>query len=94
MVLGLIAQEVEEIEPKLVFTNENTEEKIKGVHYDMVGPLLVEAVKELEQKTSFIEYTPTSVSDEFGVKGQRTYDDNFMYIKTGSGWKKLPLMDI
>jgi hypothetical protein len=94
MVLGFIAQEVEEVEPKLVFTNENTEEKIKGVHYDMVGPLLVEAVKELDQKTSFIEYTPTSVNDEFGVKGQRTYDDNFMYIKTGIGWKKLPLMDI
>jgi hypothetical protein len=77
-----------------MFTNETTEDKIKGVHYDMVGPLLVEAVKELDQKTSFIEYTPTSVNDEFGVKGQRTYDDNFMYIKTGSGWKKLPLMDI
>ena len=77
-----------------VFTNENTEDKIEGVHYEMFTPLLVEAVKELEQKTNFIEYTPTSVSDEFGVKGQRTYDDNFMYIKTGSGWKKLPLMDI
>jgi hypothetical protein len=94
MVLGFIAQEVEEVEPKLVFTNENNEDKIKGVHYEMFSPLLVEAVKELEQKTSFVEYTPTSVNDEFGVKGQRTYDDNFMYIKTGSGWKKLPLMDI
>jgi hypothetical protein len=92
--LGFIAQEVEQVNPDLMFTNETTEDKIKGVHYDMVGPLLVEAVKELDQKTSFIEYTPTSVNDEFGVKGQRTYDDNFMYIKTGSGWKKLPLMDI
>jgi hypothetical protein len=94
MNIGFIAQEVEEVEPKLVFTNENNEDKIKGVHYEMFSPLLVEAVKELEQKTSFIEYTPTSVNDEYGVKGQRTYDDNFMYIKTGSGWKKLPLMDI
>jgi hypothetical protein len=92
--IGFIAQEVESVEPKLVFTNNNTEEKIKGVHYEMFTPLLVEAIKELDQKTSFIEYTPTSVNDEFGVKGQRTYDDNFMYIKTGSGWKKLPLMDI
>jgi len=94
MTLGFIAQELEQAEPKLVYTNENTEEKTKGVRYDLIGPLLVEAVKELDQKTSFIEYTPSSVNDEFGVKGQRTYDDNFMYIKTGSGWKKLPLMDI
>jgi hypothetical protein len=94
MVLGFIAQEVEQVEPKLVFTNENTEDKIKGVHYDMVGPLLVEAIKELNEKTKLKEYTPTSISDPYGEKGDQVFDDNFMYIKTGGGWKKLPLMDI
>jgi hypothetical protein len=94
MVLGFIAQEVEQVEPKLVFTNENTEDKIKGVHYDMVGPLLVEAVKELNEKTKLKEYTPTSISDPYGEKGDQVFDDNFMYIKTGAGWKKFPLMDI
>ena len=94
MVLGFIAQEVEQVEPKLVFTNENTEDKIKGIHYDMVGPLLVEAVKELNEKTKLKEYTPTSISDPYGEKGDQVFDDNFMYIKTGAGWKKFPLMDI
>ena len=94
MVLGFIAQEVEKVEPKLVFTNENTEDKIKGIHYDMVGPLLVEAVKELNEKTKLKEYTPTSISDPYGEKGDQVFDDNFMYIKTGAGWKKFPLMDI
>ena len=94
MVLGFIAQEVEQVEPKLVFTNENTEDKIKGIHYDMVGPLLVEAVKELNEKTKLKEYTPTSISDPYGEKGDQVFDDNFMYIKTGAGWKKFPLTDI
>jgi hypothetical protein len=92
--LGFIAQEVESVEPNLVFTNDNTEDKIKGVHYDMFAPLLVEAVKELNEKTKLKEYTPTSISDPYGEKGDQVFDDNFMYIKTGAGWKKFPLMDI
>jgi hypothetical protein len=94
MMLGFIAQEVEEVEPKLVFTNENTEDKIKGVHYENVTALLVEAVKELNEKTKLKEYTPTSISDPYGEKGDQVFDDDFMYIKTGAGWKKFPLMDI
>lgn len=94
MTLGFIAQELEQVEPKLVYTNENTEEKIKGVRYDIIGALLVEAVKELNEKTKLKEYTPTSISDPYGEKGDQVFDDNFMYIKTGAGWKKFPLMDM
>jgi hypothetical protein len=94
MTLGFIAQELEQAEPKLVYTNENTEEKTKGVRYDLIGPLLVEAFKELNEKTKLKEYTPTSISDPYGEKGDQVFDDNFMYIKTGAGWKKFPLMDI
>ena len=43
--LGFIAQEVESIEPKLVFTNKH--DGYKGIHTDGMIPLLVEAVKEL-----------------------------------------------
>lgn len=43
--LGFIAQEVEFIEPKLVFTN--NVDGYKGLHIDGIIPLLVEAVKEL-----------------------------------------------
>jgi hypothetical protein len=45
--IGFIAQEVGEVVPELVFTNENTPEKFMGVHYDNVTSLLVEAIKEL-----------------------------------------------
>ena len=42
--LGFIAQNVESAAPELVFEREG----VKGVHYDMVPALLVEAVKELK----------------------------------------------
>lgn len=45
--LGFIAQQIEEIEPLLVFTNHNSEELYKGIHIDGIIPMLVEAVKEL-----------------------------------------------
>ncbi len=43
--LGFIAQEVDLIEPNLVFTNKV--DGYKGIHIDGIIPLLVEAVKEL-----------------------------------------------
>lgn len=45
--IGFIAQDVQKIVPELVFSNENTQEKFLGVHYDNITSLLVEAVKEL-----------------------------------------------
>jgi len=80
--------------PELTFEVPNPEEDYKGVHYESVSALLVEAVKELNEKTKLKEYTPTSISDPYGEKGDQVFDDNFMYIKTGAGWKKFPLMDI
>jgi len=43
--IGFIAQQVEEVEPLLVFTNKV--DGYKGIHIDGVIPMLVEAVKEL-----------------------------------------------
>ena len=43
--IGFIAQEVEQVDPLLVFTNKN--DGYMGLHIDSVIPLLVEAVKEL-----------------------------------------------
>lgn len=45
--LGFVAQEVESIEPKLVFTNKH--DGYKGIHTDGIIPLLVEAIKELSK---------------------------------------------
>ncbi len=44
--LGLLAQEVEAVVPELVFTDQ---EGMKGVYYQSLTPLLIEAVKELRQ---------------------------------------------
>lgn len=92
--IGFIAQEVEQVVPELTFEVPNPNEDYKGVHYENVSALLVEAVKELNEKTKLKEYTPTSISDPYGEKGDQVFDDNFMYIKTGAGWKKFPLMDV
>jgi hypothetical protein len=47
--IGFIAQEVEKVIPELVFTNENTEDKIKGIHMDNITSVLVESIKEQQQ---------------------------------------------
>ena len=45
--VGFIAQEVKNVVPELAFTNERTEDKLMGVHYQDITALLVEAIKEL-----------------------------------------------
>jgi len=45
--IGFIAQDVNEVVPELVFTNQNSADKFMGIHYDNVTSLLVEAIKEL-----------------------------------------------
>jgi hypothetical protein len=47
--IGFIAQEVEKVIPELVFTNNNTEDKIKGIHLDNITAVLVEAIKEQQK---------------------------------------------
>ena len=156
--LGFIAQQVETVEPKLVFTNKV--DGYKGLHVDGIIPLLVEAVKELssgittsnnthlETQTILAEdnnvelnfngtqqtaiggglsilhakgqnqsadlitdnngdfvtnndfkpnaltipfYTPNSSNDAAGSEGNITRDDNYMYVKTSTGWKRTNL---
>ena len=45
--IGFIAQEVNEVEPLLIFIDKNSDEKYMGVQYKDVTALLVEAIKEL-----------------------------------------------
>jgi hypothetical protein len=45
--IGFIAQEVNEVEPTLIFIDKKSEEQYMGVQYKDVTALLVEAVKEL-----------------------------------------------
>ena len=50
---GFIAEEVVKVDPMLVYTRHDEasgEEVIEGVHYDRVGPLLVQATRELKAK--------------------------------------------
>jgi len=156
--LGFIAQQVETVEPLLVFTNKNDENGYKGIHIDGIIPLLVEAVKELSvsgvTENKFLQtqtvlaednnidlnyngtpetavnggirvlnakgseaaelltnsngdwvtnndfkpnsltipqYTPSSSSDEVGNVGNVTRDDDYIYIKTSTGWKRANL---
>jgi hypothetical protein len=47
--IGFIAQDVEKVIPDLVFINNNTEDKIKGIHMDNITAVLVEAIKEQQK---------------------------------------------
>jgi hypothetical protein len=52
--IGFIAQELEEIIPQVV-TADDSEEKIKSVAYGNLVPVLVEAIKELNEKIKRLE---------------------------------------
>lgn len=156
--LGLIAQDVEKVVPELTFSNKNTSEEYMGVHYDNLSALLIEAIKEINNKfieNEFIKtqtiiaednnielnfngtpetalgggikvinakgigldvefktdingdwitnnglkpnsltlpkFTPESSSDINGSVGSVTRDDDYIYIKTSTGWKRANL---
>lgn len=37
------------------------------------------------------KFTPTGTDDTKGIEGNIAWDDNYLYIKTGAGWKRVPL---
>ena len=86
---GFIAQQVESVEPKLVFTNKV--DGYKGLKSDCFTPLIVESIKELHNNPSIPIFTPTNSTDTYGEIGNVTSDDNYLYIKTNMGWKRTPL---
>ena len=47
--MGLIAQEVEEVVPEVVYT-QDTEDGMKAVEYQYLAGLFVEAIKELKEE--------------------------------------------
>jgi hypothetical protein len=55
--LGFIAQEVDEVEPLLTFTDTKSVEQYMGVQYKDVTALLVEAVKELSSGSTSLNNT-------------------------------------
>ena len=86
---GFIAQQVESVEPKLVFTNKV--DGYKGLKSDCFTPLIVESIKELHNNPSIPIYTPINSTDTNGEIGNITSDDNYLYIKTNMGWKRTSL---
>lgn len=100
--IGFIAQEVQKITPELVFEVPNSD--ILAVKYENTVALLVEAIKEMDDKIINIdelaklelllpksEYIPTSSKDSIGGVNSVVRDDNFLYIKTESGWVRSKL---
>jgi len=64
--LGFIAQEVEKVEPKLVFTNKV--DGYKGLHIDGIIPLLVEAIKELMNPDELILEIQTIAAEDNNIE--------------------------
>ena len=58
--LGVIAQEVEEVVPELVFTN--SVDGYLGVRYEEIVPLLIEAFKEQQSTIEFLKEQITSLT--------------------------------
>ena len=52
---GVVAQEVEEILPTVVFNHERNGETYKAVRYEQLIPLLLESIKELKEKVNDLE---------------------------------------
>ncbi len=60
--VGVIAQELEKVYPELVITGEDG---YKSVAYDKLGPILMQAIKELKQNQSLIEKNQQSLEARF-----------------------------
>lgn len=73
--LGFIAQEVNEIDTRLVFINQN--DGLMGIHIDGIIPLLVEAIKELSNE--FITSATTKIIETETI----TAEDNNILLNFG-----------
>jgi hypothetical protein len=72
--MGFIAQEVEETVPEVVNTNENG---LKGIEYQNLVALLVEAIKELEVQVATLENEVDNCCNSFDIQNKNTeIDDN------------------
>jgi hypothetical protein len=69
--IGLIAQEVEQIFPELVF--ENPTDGYKGINYSRIPALLISAVQELSKKVEVM--FAWFGEDRFNVQGEICVDD-------------------
>lgn len=52
---------------------------------------LEKSVKSANCCPTAVSYTPTSSTDTFGVVGEIAYDNNYFYVKTSQGWKRISL---
>jgi len=52
---GVIAQEIEEILPEVVYDIEMEDDTYKAVRYQQIVPVLVNAIKELSEKVKDLE---------------------------------------
>jgi hypothetical protein len=52
--LGFIAQDVEEVIPELVYSDEDG---WKGLHYSRIAPILVEGIKQLTAEVDELKMT-------------------------------------
>jgi hypothetical protein len=71
--IGFIAQQVESVEPLLVFTNKV--DSYKGIHIDSIIPMLVEAVKELSSGS--ITNTNTYIETQSIIAEDNNIDLNY-----------------
>ena len=71
--IGFIAQQVEGVEPLLVFTNKV--DSYKGIHIDSIIPMLVEAVKELSSGS--ITNTNTYIETQSIIAEDNNIDLNY-----------------
>jgi len=62
--IGIIAQEVEEVLPELVYTDENG---YKSVSYEKLTPVLIEAVKALKSENEELRSEIAAIKESLGL---------------------------
>jgi len=72
--VGVIAQEVKEVLPEVV--DEIYDGKFLGVDYPALIPLLIEAVRELDERTTFVDHISSSDTGLKIMNGGFIKEDN------------------
>ena len=51
----------------------------------------VEELRTSLTKTFIKKYTPSGSGDGSGKEGDKCWDDDYLYVKTATGWKRVAL---
>ncbi len=70
-----------------------TDDVTKKINLGQIKTFVLSGSTSIQTESMVIttSFTPSTSGDTSGVVGQLVWDDNFIYVKTSTGWGRSPL---